>query len=149
MNPHTRYGHKHLKLACLPFHHSDEESLEKQQRLLYRNNRACQALISKNLARGDGTRRIHDHQRNKRQHKHYSKDDGDAIKVLLDNAGSRLGRIHRAGNHVRNARALTGMQQDEDDEAQTGDNQQGDEDDQKRTHVLPLSLETTYASLEV
>ena len=24
LNPHTRYGHKHLKLACLPFHHSDE-----------------------------------------------------------------------------------------------------------------------------
>jgi hypothetical protein len=33
---HPRYGHKHLKLACLPFHHSDECAAEKQRRLVYR-----------------------------------------------------------------------------------------------------------------
>lgn len=48
-NPHTRKsGHKHLKLACLPFHHSDEYAVEKQRWIVYRN---LMTLPSPNFSR--------------------------------------------------------------------------------------------------
>ena len=37
---------------------------------------------------------------------------------------------------IGDARALSGVQENEDDETQAGDDQQGDEDDQKRIHVM-------------
>ena len=40
------------------------------------------------------------------------------------------------GDHIGDARALSGVQENEDDETQAGDDQQGDEDDQKRIHVM-------------
>ena len=92
--------------------------------------------FQKILSGGDSAGRIHDHKRDKRQQVDDREDDGDAIKVLLDDAGTGLGRVHGAGDHIGDARALARMQQNEDDETQAGNDQQGDKDDQKRIHVM-------------
>ena len=92
--------------------------------------------FQKILSGGDSAGRIHDHKRDKRQQEDDRKDDGDAVEVLLDDAGTGLRRVDGAGDHIGDARALAGVQENEDDEAQAGDDQQGDEDDQKRIHVM-------------
>lgn len=92
--------------------------------------------FQKFLSSGDSAGRIHDHKRNKRQQEDDREDDGDAIKVLLNDAGAGLRGIHGTGDHIGDARALAGVQQNEDDETQAGDDQQGDKDNQKRVHVM-------------
>lgn len=84
----------------------------------------------------DRSLRVDDHQHDERQQEHHREDDGDAVEVLLDDAGTGLRRVHGAGDHIGDARALAGVQENEDDETQAGDDQQGDEDDQKRIHVM-------------
>ena len=85
--------------------------------------------FQKILSGGDSAGRIHKQEDDR-------EDDGDAIKVLLNDAGTGLRRVHGAGDHIGDARALAGVQENEDDEAQAGDDQQGDKDDQKRIHVM-------------
>lgn len=92
--------------------------------------------FQKILSGGDSAGRIYDHKRDQRQQEDDREDDGDAIKILLNDAGTGLRRVHGAGDHIGDARALAGMQEDEDDETQAGDDQQGDKDDQKRIHVM-------------
>lgn len=92
--------------------------------------------FQKILSGGDSAGRIHNHERDKRQQEDDREDDGDAVEVLLDDTGTGLGRVHGAGDHIGDARALSGVQENEDDETQAGDDQQGDEDDQKRIHVM-------------
>ena len=92
--------------------------------------------FQKILSGGNSAGRIHDHKRDKRQQEDNREDDGDTVKVLLYDAGAGLRRVHGAGDHIGDARALARMQQNEDDETQAGDDQQGDKDDQKRIHVM-------------
>lgn len=92
--------------------------------------------FQKILSGGDSAGRIYDHKRDQRQQEDDREDDGDAIKILLNDAGTGLRRVDGAGDHIGDARALAGVQENEDDEAQAGDDQQGDEDDQKRIHVM-------------
>ena len=92
--------------------------------------------FQKILSGGDSAGRIHNHERDKRQQEDDREDDGDAVEVLLDDAGTGLRRVDGAGDHIGDARALAGVQENEDDEAQAGDDQQGDENDQKRIHVM-------------
>ena len=85
---------------------------------------------------GNGSVGVNDHENHEREQEHDSAADGDAVEVLLHDARARLRGVHGAGDHVGYARALAGMQEDEDDETQAGDDQQGDKDDQKRIHVM-------------
>ena len=87
--------------------------------------------FQKILSGGDSAGRIHDHKRDKRQQEDDREDDGDAIKVLLDDARTRLRGVHRAGNHVGDAGALAGMQKNEDDQANAGDDQQDQHEDEQ------------------
>ena len=57
---------------------------------------------------------------------------GDAVEVLLDDARTGLGGVHRAGDHVGDARALAGVQQDEHDEADARNDEQDERDDEER-----------------
>ena len=82
--------------------------------------------------------RIDDHQHEQRHQEDHGEHDRDAIEVLLDDAGARLGGIHGAGDHVGDARALAGMQQDEDDQADAGHDQQDEEDDNERIQLSSL-----------
>ena len=50
-----------------------------------------------------------------------------------------LSGVHRAGDHVGDARALAGVQQDEHDEADARNDEQDERDDEERIHVR-LSL---------
>ena len=63
--------------------------------------------------------RIDDHKHNQRNHEDDREDDGDAIEVLLDDAGAGLRGVQRRGDGVGNARALARMQHDEHDQAHT------------------------------
>ena len=86
----------------------------------------------KNLGRCDRSLRIHDHERNKRKHEDDRENNGDAIEVLLYDARAGLRGVHRRGDHVGNAGTFAGMQQNENDQAEPGDDEQGDKDEQKR-----------------
>ena len=67
----------------------------------------------------DRTVRIDDHQHEQRNEEDDREDDRDAVKILLNDARSRLRGVHRTRNHIGNAGALAGMQQDENDQANT------------------------------
>ena len=94
--------------------------------------------FQKILSGGDSAGRIYDHKRDQRQQEDDREDDGDAVEVLLDDAGTGLRRVHGAGDHIGDARALAGMQQDEDDQSDAGHDQQDEEDDNER--ILLSSL---------
>ena len=84
-----------------------------------------------------------------RKHEDDRERDGDAVEVLLDDARARLGRIHGARDHVRDARALARMHENEDDKADAGQNQQNQEDDYQGIQrvTLPLRFQCfAYAS---
>ena len=81
---------------------------------------------------------VDDHQHQQRNQEHDREDDGDAIEVLLDDARTGLRGIHRAGNHVGDARALAGMQQNEHDQTCAGHNQQDQKNDNERTQSTIL-----------
>lgn len=81
---------------------------------------------------------INDHQHQQRNEKNKREDDGDAIEVLLDDARTGLRGIHRAGDHVGDARALAGMQQNEYDQTCAGHDQQDQKDDNERTQSTIL-----------
>lgn len=85
---------------------------------------------------------IDDHEHQQRHHEHDGTDDGDTIEVLLDDARTRLGRIHRARDHIGDARALAGMHQDEDDHADARHHQQDEEEDDEPAQD-PTLLSTT------
>ena len=75
--------------------------------------------------------RVNNHQHEKGHDENDREDDRDAIKVLLDDARTRLRGVHRAGNHVGDAGALAGMQKNEDDQANAGDDQQDQHEDEQ------------------
>ena len=75
---------------------------------------------------------VDDHKDDKRKHEDDRERDGDAVEVLLDDARTGLGGVHRAGDHVGDARALAGMQQDEHDEADARNDEQDERDDEER-----------------
>ena len=84
------------------------------------------------LAGRDRAVRIDDHQHDERHHEDDREDDGDAVQVLLHDARAGLRGLDRAGYHVGDAGALAGMQQDEHDEPQAGNDQQDQHDDEER-----------------
>ena len=53
-------------------------------------------------------------------------------RFFLDDARTVLGGVHRAGDHVGDARALAGVQQDEHDEADARNDEQDERDDEER-----------------
>ena len=81
---------------------------------------------------GNGSVRVNDHENHEREQEHDSAADGDAVEVLLDDARTGLGGVHRAGDHVGDARALAGVQQDEHDEADARNDEQDERDDEER-----------------
>ena len=98
---------------------------------------------------GNGSVGVNDHENPQREQEHDSAADGDAVEVLLDDARARLGRIHGARDHVRDARALARMHENEDDKADAGQNQQNQEDDYQGIQrvTLPLRFQCfAYAS---
>ena len=94
---------------------------------LYAIGRQEQDAIAKILIARNCPLRVDDHKHQQREHEYDRENNGDAIEVLLDDIGSCLGGIKRAGNHVGNARAFAGMQQYEHDESDAG-NGPDDED---------------------
>ena len=98
---------------------------------------------------GNGSVGVDDHENHEGKQKHDGAADGDAVEGLLDDARARLGRIHRARDHVRDARALARMHENEDDKADAGQNQQNQEDDYQGIQrvTLPLRFQCfAYAS---
>ena len=90
---------------------------------------------------GNGSVGVNDHENHEREQEHDSAADGDA--------GARLGRIHGARDHVRDARALARVHENEDDKADAGQNQQNQEDDYQGIQrvTLPLRFQCfAYAS---
>ena len=88
----------------------------------------------------DGPMRIDDHEHQKRYQEDDSAYDGDAIEVLLYDAGTRLGGVHGTGDSIRDARSLPGMHEDEDDESDAGKEQQHQEYDHERCHASRFFL---------
>lgn len=88
--------------------------------------------FQKILSGGDSAGRIYDHKRDQRQQEDDREDDGDAIKILLNDAGTGLRRVDGAGDHIGDARALAGVQQDEHDEADARNDEQDERDDEER-----------------
>lgn len=104
-------------------------------------------LQSKISARGnlkklsDGAVRINDHQNDERNAEHDCAGNGDAIKVLLDDAGARLVGIHGACDHFINASTLARVKHDENDETDAGGNQQNEHDNKQKIQFdLLLSI---------
>ena len=89
--------------------------------------------------------RIDDHQHEQRQQEHHGAADGDAVQVLLDDRGARLGGVHRAGNHIGDARALARVHEDEDDQSDAGQHQQDQEHDYQgiQNVTLPSLMSTS------
>ena len=81
---------------------------------------------------GNGSVGVNDHENHQRKQEHDSAADSDAVEVLLDDARTGLGGVHRAGDHVGDARALAGVQQDEHDEADARNDEQDERDDEER-----------------
>ena len=77
----------------------------------------------------DAALRISNHQNNKRDKEDDGKNDSNAIEVLLYNARTGLVVVHGASNHVANTSALTGMQKNENYQANARSYQQNREDD--------------------
>lgn len=89
----------------------------------------------------DGAVRINDHQNDEANAEHDCASNGDAIKVLLDDAGARLVGVHGAGDHFIDAGTLARMEHDEYDKADAGGNQQDKhENKQKIQFDLLLSI---------
>lgn len=76
--------------------------------------------------------RINHHQDNEHKEEHNRADNGEAIKVLLDNARTHLAG-HGALDDLANARALSGVEHDERDNANAGNDEQDKQDDKQRT----------------
>ena len=98
---------------------------------------------------GNGSVGVDDHENHEGKQKHDGAADGDAVEVLLDDARARLGGVHGARDHIRDARALARVQENEDDKADAGQNQQNQEDDYQGIQrvTLPLRFQCfAYAS---
>ena len=105
----------------------------------------CEA--KKSLLTGNGSLRINEHQHDNGNEEHDCADDGNAVEVLLDDAGAGLRGIHGTGDHIGNTRALAGMQQNEDDQANAGQEQKNQKDNYQRTHFeLSFTRKVVYAS---
>lgn len=65
-----------------------------------------------------------DHEHHERDDEDRHQDDGDAIEIFLDDAGTLIRSINTRCDHVGNTSSLAGMQQDEDDETDTRKNEQ-------------------------
>ena len=76
--------------------------------------------------------RINDHENEKANAENQRAGDGDAVKILLHDAGARLVGVHGACDHFVNARALAGMQHDENNEAHAGGNQQDEHENKQK-----------------
>ena len=92
--------------------------------------------------------RINDHQDDEGQHENNRANNGDAVKVLFDDARAGLRRIHRAGDHVGDTGSLARMHEDEHDHTDTGQNQQNQKDNNQRTQGFTL-LSCEYADTQV
>ena len=98
---------------------------------------------------GNGSVGVNDHENHEREQEHDSAADGDAVEVLLDDARARLCGVHGARDHIRDARALARVHENEDDKADAGQNQQNQEDDYQGIQrvTLPLRFQCfAYAS---
>lgn len=71
------------------------------------------------------------HKHNKRNDENRNQNDGNAVEVLLNNARSLIRTIDARSDHIRDARALTRMKQDKNDESNARYNEQNSEDDCK------------------
>ena len=91
--------------------------------------------------------RVDNHQHDERQQEHNRQDNGDAIKVFLDNTRTSLRGVYRAGDHVRNPRALTRVQQDEYDKANARDDEQRNYDNEERIQGSSLFFLNSEQSL--
>ena len=68
--------------------------------------------------------RVNEHESNDAEQEHDLENNRDAVEILLDDARATLRGVEGARNHIRNARALTGVQQDEYDKASARNEQQ-------------------------
>lgn len=93
--------------------------------------------------------RVDDHEHDERQHEDDRERDGDAIEVLLDDARAGLRGVHRARDHVGDAGALAGMQQDEHDEAQARNDEQDKHDDKERVQDSSLFFRSIHNGTQV
>ena len=83
--------------------------------------------------------RKNDHEHDERNEEHDRKNDCEAIEVLLNDARAVARVVKGARNGIGNARSLSGMQHDEDDQAGTRHDKQDQEDDKQRGHDSSLS----------
>lgn len=97
----------------------------------------------------DAAVRINDHKNNEANAEHDCASNSDTIKVLFDNAGARLVRVHGASDHLVNASALARVKHDENDEADAGGNQQNKHENKQKIQfdlLLSIIIGQQYAS---
>ena len=68
--------------------------------------------------------RIHEHESDQRNKEDDSEDNRDPVEILLNDACTTLSRIQRCLDHLRNARPLARMEQDEDNQTCARNEQQ-------------------------
>ena len=72
------------------------------------------------LVGNQGARGERDGHHEDARHEDEGGDDRQAVEVLLENARARAGVVHGGGDHVRDARALAGVHEDENDRQDAG-----------------------------
>ena len=83
---------------------------------------------------------IHEHERDERHEEDDREDNRDAIQVLLNDARTALRGVHGAHDHVGNARAFAGVQQDEDNQTGARHEEQDEAKYKQWSHFVSLSI---------